>query len=815
MFPYKGDNLRAVEDLLESLTLQEKVALLSGSDPWRTTPIPRLGIPAIKVSDGPNGVRGDSTTGARAVCLPAAISLAASFDTDLVTSVGQLLGRETVRKGASILLAPTINMARNPLGGRNFESMGEDPLLTGAMATAYITGVQDEGVGACAKHFVANDTEYRRMTVSSQIDARVLREVYLAPFERAVEADVWSVMSAYPRLNGEHCSQNPWLLSTVLRDEWGFEGIVVSDWGATHHRSAPLLAGQDLEMPGPTIHLGDKTLAAIVDGEISEETIDTRVRAMLNLIVRSGRLGQMGEQPEQSVDLPEDRALARRAASGGMVLLRNSDLLPLDPAALKSVVVIGPNADPGVLQGGGSAELFSHHSVSPFLGLQEALPDAAVSLQRGCLSHRYLPLIEREQWVAQADRPVELETFDGGQLDGEAVSGRRISGIGALSMTPPEGVADPGNWSQRFKGTLRVEESGIHQFAVQAIGRSRVFVNGALVVDNWTDPQPGDGFFQSASTEIVGQLPLEAGTVADVVVEWAFESDGFLMGLRFGHFLQVDEDAMLSEAVAAASSADTVVVVVGQNAEWETEGHDRPLFGLPGRQAELVRRVLEVNPRTVVVLNAGGPVDMPWLDDAAAVVVAWYPGQEFGNALADVLLGKVDPGGRLPITFPKALSDTPTYLDVPGDGDQLHYREGLFVGYRWYDARSVEPLAEFGAGLSYAQFEIGHPRLKATASGQTLSFDVANTSERKGTCVVQAYVQPPVGLVTRPRQHLGGFASVRLKAGENKTVEIKIPERCFEVWTEGEGWSVPPGAYSLHIGTSSRQIVGTVVTVRA
>ncbi len=693
--------------------------------------------------------------------------------------------------------------------------MGEDPLLTGAMAAAYITGVQAAGVGACAKHFVANDTEYRRMTVSSQIDPRVLREVYLAPFERAVEADVWSIMSAYPKLNGEHCSQNPWLLSTVLRDEWGFEGIAVSDWGATHHRSAPLLAGQDLEMPGPTIHLGDKTLAAVADGEISEKTIDTRVRAMLRMIVRSGRLGQMDEQAEQSIDLPEDRALARRAASSGMVLLRNTGLLPLDPAAIKSVVLIGPNADPGVLQGGGSAELFSHHSVSPLSGLQAALPDAAVSLQRGCLSHRYLPQVEREQWLAAEGRPIKLDTFDGGQLDGKVVSTRQISTIRALSMTPPKGVADPGNWSQRFSGKLRIEESGIHQFAVQAIGRSRVLVNGVLVVDNWTDPHPGDGFFQSASTEIVGQLQMEAGMVADVVVEWAFESDGFLMGLRFGHFLQVDEDAMMNEAVAAASTADTVVIVVGQNAEWETEGHDRPLFGLPGRQAELVRRVLEVNPRTVVVLNAGGPVDLPWFDDAAAVLVAWYPGQEFGNSLADVLLGRVDPGGRLPITFPKVLSDSPTYLDVPGDGDRLHYREGLFVGYRWYDARSIEPLAEFGAGLSYAEFEIEQPKSQTTEAGETLSFGVSNTSDRAGTCVVQAYVQPPVGSVTRPHQHLGGFVSVHLKAGEHKVVEVKIPERCFKVWIEGEGWSLPPGAYSLHIGTSSRQIVGTVVTVRA
>lgn len=333
--------------MLGQLTTEEKVTLLSGSDTWHTAPIERVGLGAIKVTDGPNGARGDSKTGARAICLPASIGLGATFDRDLVIEVGQLLGRETVRKGSQVLLAPTINIARHPLGGRNFESFGEDPLLTSELAVAYVNGVQSEGVAACGKHFVANDVEFARMTVSSQVDETVLREVYLAPFEAVVKAGIWTLMASYPKLNGSHCSENHWLLTELLRDEWGFDGLVMSDWGATHHRSRPVLAGLDLEMPGPPTALGDKLLAAVNEGEVPMDVLDDRVQNVLQLAVRSGRSETIEEAPEQSLDLPEDRLLARRVAADGMVLLRNDGALPLAADRLTSLAVIGPNAHPG------------------------------------------------------------------------------------------------------------------------------------------------------------------------------------------------------------------------------------------------------------------------------------------------------------------------------------------------------------------------------------------------------------------------------------------------------------------------------------
>ena len=809
------------DDLLRQLTTEEKVFLLSGGDVWRTRAVERVGLPAIKVTDGPNGARGDSTTGARAVCLPASICLASTFDTDLVRSVGALLGRETERKGAHVLLAPTINIARHPLGGRNFESFGEDPFMTSAMAVAYVEGVQDtDGIGACAKHFVANDVEYRRMTVSSEIDERTLREVYLAPFEAVVDAGVWSLMASYPRLNGQYCTEHEWLLTDLLRNEWGFDGLVMSDWGATHHPTRPVFAGMDLEMPGPPRALGQALLDAVEAGEVPIEVIDRRARRVIDLAARAGRIGVLDEAPERSIDLPEDRALAREVARRGVVLLRNEPvgvvpLLPLDAtsdAGVGRVAVVGPNADPGVIQGGGSANLAAHHLTSPASGLAGAFGD--ITVHPGCRGERYLPLVPASAWIgAGDDRPVALEVFAADDLSGEPAMVRSASGIGAMVMGGVAGLPDPNYFSNRWSGTLEIDQGGRHQFSVFAVGPCRVLIDGDVLVDNWTAPIPGDGFFQMASTEVVEAIDLEAGSVS-VVVEWTCDPEAILAGLRFGWLPPVDDDQLMADAIDAAAAADTAIVVVGLDADWETEGHDRPIFGLPGRQNELVRKVAAANPRTIVVVNAGGPVDLPWFDEVPAVVMGWYGGQEFGGALADVVTGVVDASGRLPVTFPRRLLDAPTALDVPGDSGELHYREGLFVGHRWYDARDIEPLAPFGHGLSYTSFEMSEPTIgPASANGSggvVVSFEITNTGSRTGTAVPQLYLEPPAGRVARPRRSLCGFTSVEVAAGASATVSILVPSRSFETWSRRDGWSTPPGTYRIHLGSSSRQLGGSV-----
>ena len=801
-------------DLLRQLTTEEKVFLLSGGDVWRTLAVGRVGLPAIKVTDGPNGARGDSTTGARAVCLPASICLGASFDTDLVNEAGHLLGLEASRKGAHLLLAPTINIARHPLGGRNFESFGEDPLLTTAMAVAYVEGVQGvDGVGACAKHFVANDVEYARLTVSSEIDERTLREVYLAPFEAVVEAGVWSLMASYPKLNGVHCTEHQWLLTDLLRDEWGFDGLVMSDWGATHHHSRPVLAGQDLEMPGPPVALGAPLLAAVESGEVPMDVLDARAKRVIDLAFRSGRIGVLDEQPEQSIDTPEDRALARRVATSGMVLLKNDvvgerPILPLDPKSTASVAVIGPNAASGVIQGGGSAQLSPHHLVSPVDGLSAAYRKVVTA--PGSRRARYLPLVPQDAWVSDLDRPIALEIFAGTDFDTAPAMTRNTSGIGTMIQGGVDGLPDRKSFSNRWSGTLRIEQAGTHQFSVFACGPSRVLINGDLVVDNWTNPTPGDGFFQMASAEVVGSIDLQPGTI-DVVVEWTSDPDQMLAGLRFGWLAPVDDDELMSDAIAAAGQADAAVVVVGLDADWETESHDRPIFGLPGRQDELVRKVLAVNPNTVVVLNAGGPVDLPWFDEVPAVMTAWYPGQEFGGALADVISGATDPGGRLPVTFPKRLADAPTALDVPGDGAKLYYREGSFVGHRWYDARDIEPLVPFGHGTSYTTFDFSDPQIVGDHDGTVeVALEVTNTGDRTGTAVPQLYLEPPAGAYRRPLRSLCGFASVSLDPGTTTLVTISVPKRAFEIWADEAGWHTPAGTYVIHAATSSRDLDGSV-----
>ena len=794
--------------LLDQLTMEEKVGLVSGESTWHTMSIPRLEIGRVKVTDGPNGARGDSVSGSRAVCLPASIGMAATFDADQVVQVGQLLGEETVRKGSQVLLAPTINIARHPLGGRNFESFGEEPFLTSLMAKAFIDGVQSRGVGACAKHLVANDVEFARLTVSSEVEERPLREVYLAPFEVAADSDVWSMMAAYPKLNGEHCTQHRWLLEDLLRDEWGYDGLVMSDWGATHGPEA-IVAGMDLEMPGPSTALAQRLMAAVQAGEVPEERLDRAVVRVLELAIRSGRVGPdwQDEAPEQSVDLPEERAVARALAADGMVLLKNEGVgpsgpvLPLQPGT--TIAVVGPNADPGVIQGGGSAQLPAHHLSSPYQGLGEAFGEGNVSLQPGCVADRYLPLIPPTDW----DGPISYERFDGTEFDGPPLEVSERKRITGFRQDPYTDLTHKRLWSQRYVGQLRIHQGGLHRFSVLAVGRSKLFVNGELVADNWSDPKPGDALFQFASAEVVGSVELEAGTLVELVVEWATR-DAALAGIRIGHQSPLDEDAMMDSAVAAAAEADVAVVVVGLNADWETESHDRPMFGLPGRQDELVRRVMDVNPRTAVVLNAGSPVDLPWFDSVPALLVAWYPGQEFGGALADVLSGAVDPGGRLPITFPKSVKDAPTALDVPGDGNTLHYSEGLFVGHRWYDARVITPLAAFGSGLSYTTFEVDGDsvRVKPGTDGAVgVTVPVQNTGTRAGKAVLQVYVVPPEGPATRPLRSLGGVAVARLDSGERCEVGVTIPARAFEIWDRKSGWMRPPGVYRLCVGTSSQE----------
>ena len=801
---------RRIDELLEQLTLDEKAALTAGADTWHSAAIPRLGIPALVLSDGPSGARGvHMSDGATSASFPCGTALAATWNPELIERVGAAIAEDARTKGVHVLLGPTVNLHRSPLAGRNFECYSEDPHLSARIAVAFIRGVQSRGVSACVKHFAANDQEFERMSISSEVGERALRELYLVPFEAAVrEAGAWSLMSAYNRLNGTHASEHPWLLGELLKREWGFDGVVVSDWFGTHSTAATANAGLDLEMPGPARHLGAKLAAAVRAGEVAEGALDGAVRRLLRLAERTRAFEDAPVAAERAVDRPEHRELARRAAGEAIVLLRNErETLPLRADRLRSLAVIGPNAAVAAIQGGGSARVRPHYSVSPLEAIRKRCGDGVeVHFEPGCTSHKTLPALG----------PDLLE----GRLRAEYWNGHEASGAPLLVRESPEASftwfgkfapeIDPRAFAVRVTGVLAPRISGEHEFALISAGRSRLFVDGALVVDNWTGQEPGDAFFGFGSAEKRASHRLEAGRRHDVAIEFANVDRPMFGGLKAGCLAVPPADA-LERAVSRAAACDAAVVVVGLNDEWESEGHDRESLALPGRQAELVERVTAANPRTIVVVNTGAPVDLAWLERAPAALQLWYAGQEAGNALADVLFGDLNPSGRLPQTIPRRIEDTPAFLDWPGENGRSVYGEGLFMGYRWYDARKIEPRLPFGHGLSYTRFDYtnlrtSRARIRAGESVE-LSLEVTNRGAVAGQEVVQVYVHDRAARVARPEQELRAFAKVALEPGQTRTVRLALGPRAFAFWDPaGRDWVAEPGEFELRAGASSRDL---------
>ncbi|MCD6289417.1 MAG: glycoside hydrolase family 3 C-terminal domain-containing protein, partial [Anaerolineae bacterium] len=668
------------------MTLEEKAAMTAGSDMWHNTGVERLGIPPFKMTDGPNGARGAQWHGGvTSACFPAGVALAATWNPELIQRIGVALGEEVKTKSAHVLLAPTVNIHRSPLGGRSFECYSEDPYLTSRMAVAYIQGVQSQGVGACIKHFVCNDSEFERTTISSEVRERALREIYLPPFEAGVkEAGVWAVMGAYNRLNGTYCCENAYLLTEILKKEWKFQGIVISDWTATKSTVEAAKAGLDLEMPGPPVFFGPKLAQAVKDGLVEESVVDDKARRLLRILIQSGAL-EHPEEPERGVDKPEHRALIREAAGEGIILLKNQGgVLPLAEGEIKSVAVIGPNAAVARIMGGGSARVNPHYAVSPLEGIQNRCGDAIqVRYEQGCTNHKGTPVLNAE-WLmpVEGEGPgLTCEYFNNLDLSGAPVKtlvARHLRFFWVGDFAPE---VDTQRFSARLRGVLRVPESGAYTFSLISAGLSRLYIDGQEVVDNWTEQQPGEAFFGLGSQEKVGQVDLEAGRVYEIVIEYSKQEPRAPGGLIVGCLPPVVGDP-IERAVRLAAESDVALLFVGTNEEWESEGFDRTDIELPGRQNELVEKVVAANPNTVVVLQSGAPVSMPWLDKVPAVLEAWFPGQECGNAIADVLFGDVNPSGRLPTTFPKRLEDNPAYINYPGELGQVFYGEGVFVGYR-------------------------------------------------------------------------------------------------------------------------------------
>lgn len=797
------------EQAWTSLTLAEAASLLGGASTWTTAEVARLGIAPIRMTDGPNGARGEQFFGgAPATCFPAAVALGASWDGELVREVGMALAREALDKGASVLLAPTVNLQRLPLNGRHFECFSEDPALTAELACAFVEGVQSQEVAATLKHFAGNESEVERDQTDSRIDERTLREVYLWPFERAIrQAGAWAVMAAYNRLNGTHCSEHAWLLRQVLRRDWGFDGVAMSDWYATHGCEAPLLAGLDLEMPGPARH----RTGALADAARTDPALEDAVRRSARRVLRLADRVRPSPRvaPTAVRESPAHRALARRAGAEGMVLLRNPvGLLPLQARPGLRVAVIGPNADRACAMGGGSSHLRAHRLVTPLAALRERAGREGFTVEHapGCTCHRRLPVI-----------PVEMKVdfFDAPEPGGEPVLSRSYAATEAVWFGHIADGLDADAFSVRAEFEFVPDWTGDYRASLVSAGRSRWWMDEACIADAWIHWAPGSSYFACGNDEAEFRLHLEAGRRYRMRLEYSSVVGRPLniKALRAG-LHRPDDEHLMDEAVACAARADVVVFVGGLNDEWDTEGEDRPTLALPGRQDELIRRVAQANPRTVAVLHAGGPVLLPWADEVPAILLGWYAGQEVGHAVADVLFGDVEPGGRLPHGLPHREQEVATLAQrVPVEG-RMVYRERLLLGYRQPDAGAWR--YAFGHGLGYTDFSLGEPTLEqspwsATTPGEeviaVVECTVSNRGARAGKAVVQLYAGPAVTGPDEPRMQLRQFAARRLAPGA--TGRIRLPLRLWDLahWdVDAQAWTVEAGRRELMLGFASDRI---------
>ncbi|MDX3224612.1 beta-glucosidase family protein [Streptomyces sp. ME19-01-6] len=821
---------------IRDLDLPSKIRLLTGASLWRVPSEPRLGLSAVTMSDGPQGVRGTGDEpDATGLLAPAPSALAAAWDTELAERLGALFAAEARRKGVDVVLAPAVNLQRTPVAGRHFEYFSEDPLLTGTLAAALVRGMQGRGVGACLKHFVANDSETDRTHYRARLDERTLREVYMAPFEQVLaEAAPWSVMAAYSGVDdgteSAPMSENARLLREVLKGEWGFSGPVVSDWAATRSTVASAVGGLDLVMPGPHGPWGDALVAAVRAGEVDEQLVDDKVLRLLRLARHTGRLGDPGQNPPPPPAAPagpaeEEFRLLREVAARGTVLLRNeADLLPLTPESIRSVALIGPNAVAPYLQGGGSAFVPAVRTVSFEEGLRAALPEhVRMSVHRGGdarLRPPYLSdaLLNDPDTGAAGVRADHVDA-EGHRIGGDVRQSGDWSGYGGFGPTTHRVV---------LRTVLTLAEPGTHRLEVGCVGRFRATVDGEevlrgdddrgveLILDSSHNNPPLHGIDLE-----VGPQPREIALSIDLTV---IEAGGY------GRFVTAQlrhappgptPYEEIAEAAAAAQAADVAVVVVGTNEEVESEGWDRTGLDLPGHQDELVRKVIAANPRTIVVVNAGAPVLLPWADEAPALLWAWLPGQEAGHALADVLLGRIEPSGRLPWTLPARAEDVPVPDARPRDGI-VDYGEGVHVGHRAWDREGIVPAFPFGHGLGWTRWtyesvtvseSVPLPESSVSAilpnpaggDGLNLTVELTNTGPQPGREVVQVYLEPPQDGPDRPVRLLAGFATVHATPGASVTAEVCVPARALEIWdTEAGTWRTPPGRYRLHVGRSSR-----------
>jgi beta-glucosidase len=794
--------------LLAQLSLDEKVRLMTRVDlatPWE---VPRIGLRALKMNDGPAGVRSQGPDDLP-MLTPCETALAASWDPRLLQRVGQLVGDEARRRGVHGLYAPNVNLPRSPLGGRDFEQFSEDPVLTGTLAAAWLKGVQSRNVAAVVKHLAANDSETERQMMNSVVSERVLREVYLLPFELAAEAGAWGIMSAYNRVNGTYCGEHPFLLRQVLKEEWRFDGFVISDAGGTRSTAPSALAGLDMELPGPgrPQRFGEPLADAVRAGEVPQEVIDEAVLRILRLAARVGILGGTHDtQPPAAVEHP--RELLREAAAAGFVLLQNDhDLLPLKLDPGKTLAVIGPNAAEPAYQGGAFSQLPLPDDTDTLLSsIRARFADLRVIHERGAPAARKVPLLREVPTVAAHDGVspgVTVEYFwESTPPDQPLV--REVRANGSMIWFRMPGIGTPTAAGRvMVSGILTPQVSGVHTVVAGSSAAFSLKLDGETVASQAHPPTIDDMGYLMRPTLLSVDQHLAAGVPLRLEAEVLFgpsRAHSFHIGCR-----PPTPPDLLARAVAAAEAADAVVLVIGETQDSALESADRTTTRIAHDQVQLIEHVCAANPRTVVVLNAAHAVDMPWADRAPAVLCTWFPGQEFGPALAAVLSGDVEPGGRLPVTFAHDEADY-AVVDLTPVNHDLVYESEPSIGYRHFDASGITPRFGLGHGLGYAAFALEDLTVESKSDvGARVGVTVRNTSRRAGKEVVQVYVRAPFGVGSGARE-LKAFAPVWLEPGASRRVELDLDQRAFRHWQDGRGWTIAPGTYEVYIGRSIQDL---------
>jgi len=791
-----------IESLLSQMTLEEKVGMLSGDETGFNVPgVERLGIPEIFMADGPVGVRNGQST-----AFPVSVNMAASWDTALIHKYGNVLAEETLAKGKNCILGPCVGVQRFPLGGRNFESFGEDPFLSAMMAVDYIQGVQELGAIATIKHYAANDQEWKRTETDSIVSERALREVHLLPFEYGIkEGGAWILMSSYNLVNGHHASENHHLLTDILKEDWGFKGLVVSDWVSTYSAAKAANAGLDLEMPNG-VWFGDRLLEAVKSGKVAESVIDDKIRRHLLVRLEMGLFDNPNPAPDQSViESDAHRDMARVMAEQSITLLKNDGLLPLESGKHMTIALIGPNALEARSGGGGSSQVEPWIKVSPLEGLRNLLGDEATILTAEGLrlsSPTVIPVPVECLHTPDGKPGLRGEYFANMNFEGEPAFVRTDSIIDFrwASAGPAEGFGVD-HFSIRWTGTYTPTVSGNYRIGTRSDDGSRLYIDGKLLVENWGN--------HDMSQAVLGNLKLEAGHAYELRIDYCEDGGDAGVALVCPDPSVAQAEPTVAGAVEAARKADVVIMCVGNTADFEAEGKDIASFDMPRGQNELIEAVLAVNKNAVVVMYGGTAFHVTdWVDDVPALLEAYYPGQEGGTALAEILFGEVNPSGKLPFSFIQDASQSPGFNNYMNPDLRAPYDEGVFVGYKWYESHDVKPLFPFGHGLSYTSFAYSNLKIRKTGEWTAeVSVDVSNSGQREGAEVVQLYVGQNNPSEPRPIKELRAFNKVSLTAGQTQTVMFKLDYRAFRYWDEAaNGWRADNDTFTIYVGASSADL---------